>query len=328
MNEKQNALEIIRFGAPQRVQTAIPCHMTEYHGVNHQGYADAGMPDGHDRPVGSVWTDVWGTSWHKEYPGVMGFPKGNPLALTDALAGYRFPDPNDERICSCIYESAKRIPDRDRMFLTGSHRDTLWEKSYMLVGMETMMEYFYNEPDYAKSVLHSIMDFQLGIAQHYINVGVEMVCLGDDLGTQSSLILSPETIREFLVPEYRRLFSFYKSRGVLIQFHSCGHIVPLLSIFMELGVDVLNPIQATANNLEDVISLTQGKMALLGGIATKLLIEGSADDIKSTVKSTIKLLGEKGGYFCCPDQYMPIERVALDILEQAVADYGVYPLVK
>lgn len=97
----------------------------------------------------------------------MGFPKVNPLSDVENLKTYRWPDPNDERICRKIYKMAEDFHERDTKFLTGSHRDTLWEKAYMLVGMENMMKYFYMEPEYAKEILHKIMDFQLGIAKHY-----------------------------------------------------------------------------------------------------------------------------------------------------------------
>lgn len=82
------------------------------------------------------------------------------------------------------------------------------------------------------------MDFQLGIVKHYVAAGVEIVGLGDDMGTQSGLLLGERIFREFLEPEYRRLFEFHQSRGVLVNFHSCGHIEPLLEAFIALGVDI------------------------------------------------------------------------------------------
>ena len=72
-----------------------------------------------------------------------------------------------------------------------------------------------------------------------------MACLGDDLGTQTGSLLGPRIVREFLVPEYRRLFRLYREHGVMIGFHSCGNVDAVLETFMELGVDVLNPVQAT-----------------------------------------------------------------------------------
>lgn len=322
LNEKQNALEIMRFGKPEAVVTCWPEYCIHYHGVNHEGYEGGG----HDLPVGSVWTDIWQTEWHKEHPDVMGFPRGNPLAETSALKQYQWPHPDDERICGKIYDLHAKFPGGD-VFLAGSHRDTLWEKAYMIVGMERMMEYFYTEPEYAKEVLHRIMDFQLGIARHYLALGVELVNAGDDLGTQKSLILSPGIIEEFIVPEYRRLFDLYRSKGVIINFHSCGHIEPMLETFIGLGINILNPLQVTANDLAAVRSKTQGRMALMGGVSTHTLMEGPVDRIAQETREAILLLGRHGGYFCAPDQYMPWPREHYEAYRRALDRYGKYPLV-
>ena len=325
MTNRQNALEIIHFGKPEKVLAEIPVHTAEYFGMNHQSLEDTGIRDGHNKPVGSRWIDIWGTEWHKEFAGVMGFPKGNPLADMDRFASYKWPDPNDERFCRQIYEDAENCkPNADKL-LCGSHRDTLWEKAYMLVGMENMMVYFYTDPAYAREILHHIMDFQLGIARHYIRAGVEIVSLGDDLGTQNSLILSPEILNEFLIPEYMRLFDFYRSRNILINFHSCGHVAPLLETFIAMGVNILNPLQATANDLCRVIAVTEGRMALCGGISTGLIMDGPIDQIRQTVKETIGLLGKNGGYFCMPDQTMPFPKENIQAFYQAVEEFGSYP---
>jgi Uroporphyrinogen-III decarboxylase len=324
MNPKENALRIIKYNKPERVVPWPPAFIIGYLGVNHQGFGDIGMEDGHDRPVGSKWVDIWNTEWHKEHPGVMGFPRINPLAEVENLKSYRWPDPDDERICNRIYEMSDDFKERKTMFLAGSHRDTLWEKAYMLVGMENMMAYFYTEPGYAKDILHKIMDFQLGIASHYIKAGIEMACLGDDLGTQQSLILSPKIIEEFLIPEYRRLFNFYKEKNVLIGFHSCGHIEPLLETFIELGVDVLNPVQASANNLESIGRIVHGRMALQGGISTSVIMDGPIEIIRQEIKRTIDILGKDGGYFCSPDQYIPFPQEHVDAFYRAVEQFGVY----
>ena len=326
MNQKQNSLEIIRFGCPERVQSQIPVYSMGYLGVNHQGYADTHLENGHDCPAGSKWRDIWGTCWHKELKVMMGFPVEYPLADIKAYKTYNFPDPNDERVIGKIYRAAEDFHDKDEYFLGGAHRDTLWEKSYMLTGMENMMEYFYTEADYAKEILHSIMNFQLGIAKHYVKTGVEIVFMSDDLGTQSNLLLGPDIINEFLVPEYKRIFDFYKSKGILIHFHSCGHVEPILDMFLALGVDILNPVQATANNLERLISVTQGKMALEGGISSGMLMDGDTEVIRDTIRDTIALLGRQGGYFCEPDQMMPYKQESLDAMYEAIQKFGKYPL--
>jgi uroporphyrinogen decarboxylase len=324
MNEKKNARRIIEFDNPERVLTAPPVHSIAYYGADHEGFEGGG----HHLPVGAQWVDIWGVRWHREHEGVMGFPRGHPLAdLTAALDAYTWPDPDDPRICTQIYEQAEGWK-RKETFLTGSHRDTLWEKSYMLVGMEAMMIDFYAEPAAAKDLLHRIMDFQLGIARHYLAVGVEMVGMSDDLGTQRGLLLSPQIIQEFLVPEYRRLFKLYTEHGVLIKFHSCGHIMPLLDIFMELGVNILNPIQATANDLPKLRKITQGRMALHGGVSSATLVKGPVEAIRAEVAERLWQLGREGGYFCGPDQGMPWPDPHIQALHAAVAEFGTYPLKK
>lgn len=321
MNPKENALRILRFNHPERVVGGLPGHTIHYHGSNHEGYAGGG----HHLPVGSSWQDIWGTVWVKEQEGVMGFPRGNPLADLRALSTYRWPDPDDERICGLIYRSVEGYR-REEQFLCGSHRDTLWEKGYMLVGMENMMCAFHAEPNAAREVLHRIMDFQLGIARHYLSLGVELVMMGDDLGTQRALLLSPRIIHEFLVPEYRRLFDLYKQHGVLVSFHSCGHIEPILDVFMDLGVDCLNPIQASANDLGELRRKTQGRMALQGGISSALIMSGPPEAIRREVRRRLWQLGREGGYFCGPDQGLPFPKAHEQALAEAIAEYGRYPL--
>jgi uroporphyrinogen decarboxylase len=323
LSPRENALRIVRFDRPEYVMAACPIHAISYFGCHHEGF-DGG---GHHLPVGSAWQDIWGTQWHLEHEGVMGFPRGNPLAdLPGALFGYQWPDPDDERLIGRIYEQAAKWPDREKTFLSGSHRDTLWEKCYMLVGMENAMCYFHTEPEALREVLHRIMDFQLGIARHYLRAGVEWVDLGDDLGTQCGLLLSPETIHSFLEPEYRRLFAFYKEHNIRINFHSCGHIVPALDLFLGLGVDILNPIQVSANDLDLVRSRTAGRMTLQGGIRSDLLAAGPVPAIREEVRRRILQLGRGGGYFCAPDQYLPTPEAHRQAMLDAIAEFGRYPL--
>ena len=322
MNAKQNALEIIRFGQPERIVCGVPARGLGYLGVNHEGYVGGG----HHLPVGTVWTDVWGTTWKKELDGVMGFPQAHPLAdFPAALRTYKWPDPDDERICGRIREHAKGH-DPAAEFLAGSHRETLWEKSYMLVGMETLMVAFHTEPAAVRELLHRIMDFDLAIARHYIAAGADFAGMGDDLGTQLGLLLSPDIIHGFLVPEYRRLFAFYKQRNALVEFHSCGNITALAETFIGLGVNILNPVQATANDLDELRRVTQGRMALAGGVRSDIIVAGPIPAIRREVARRMLQLGRGGGYFCNADQGMPWPAEHIQAVRSAVEELGAYPL--
>jgi uroporphyrinogen decarboxylase len=326
VNAKQNALEVIRFGRPEYLPWGVPFKRIAYLGCDHHAYDGSG---GHQSPVGSHWTDIWGTVWYREHEGVMGFPRGNPLAdFPDAMRGYRWPDPNDERICARIYKQAEQYKSEglDNHFLMGAHRDLLWEKAYMLVGMENLMCAFIAEPQATRELLHRITEFQLGIARHYAAVGVEMIACSDDLGMQTGPLLSPQIVADFFVPEYRRVFSFHKQRGTLVNFHCCGHVMHMLETFIEIGVDILNSVQASANNLGEMRRVTQGRLALEGAVDSSVIVAGPPERIRRLVRSRMWQLGRNGGYFCGPDQGMPWPKEHIEAARQAAAEYGAYPL--
>lgn len=332
MDPVENFRRILRFEQPEWVPYAPPLFELRYFGANHEGFDN---PDGDDSPVGTAWVDVWGVGWRKVQPGVMGMDVLHPLAEPSALKGYRWPSPDDERICGQIYRLAEQFRREgqagapgcsEALLLSGSHRDTLWEKAYMLVGMENMMVYLLREPGFAREVLARIMDFQMGIARHYIRAGVEFASLGDDLGAQSGPLLSPRLVGGFLVAEYYRLFQYYHDHAVPVGFHSCGHLDAVLDLFADLGVAILNPLQASANDLDAVRARTHGRMALQGGVSSAVVMEGPPERIEAEVRRRLWQLGREGGYVCCPDQSMPYPPEHLRAVRAAVEAYGRYPL--
>jgi uroporphyrinogen decarboxylase len=113
---------------------------------------------------------------------------------------------------------------------------------------------------------------------------------------------------------------------VLVNFHSCGNVASVLDALMHLGVDILNPVQATANDLDALRARTQGRMALQGGISSATLMDGPPERIRAEVRQRIGQLGRDGGYFCCQDQELPYPAEYMDVLQAAVAEYGRYPL--
>jgi hypothetical protein len=91
-------------------------------------------------------------------------------------------------------------------------------------------------------------------------------------------------------------------------------------------VDVLNPVQATANDLVRVRARTQGRMALQGGVSSATVMEGPVERIMAEVRERLWLLGRHGGYFCTPDQHLPFPARHIEAFEQALDRYGRYPL--
>ena len=308
----------LNFNNSDKIIGGVPLYMLEYFGVNHESF------DGidHNCSVGTKWTDIWGTTWCKEHDGVMGFPREAPVNSYEKLSQYIPPNAKDPLIYQSIYDKFADYKKSDDYFLGGSHRDTLWEKAYMIVGMENIMIALNENPDFAKSIFKMIMDFQIGIAHHYLKCGVEFVFMSDDLGTQQGPLISPEIVNTMLLPEYKRIFNLYKENGVKIIFHSCGNIEAFMEMFMDLGVDVLNPVQATANNLERIRDIAFGKMSLQGGISSAVVMAGPISRIYEEVKEKIDLFKGQGGYFCSIDQGMPFPDEHLKAFFKALDIYG------
>jgi len=113
---------------------------------------------------------------------------------------------------------------------------------------------------------------------------------------------------------------------VLIYFHCGGDLETLLDPFMDLGVDILNPVQVTANNLDRVRLRTQGRMALEGGVSSETVMAGPVEKIVAEVRQRLWQLGRDGGYFCRFDQGMPYLEAHVEALFEAVERYGTYPI--
>jgi len=317
---RENALRILRFDKPDYIMAGLPGHWMAYLGCNHEGYDGIGD---NNVPVNASWTDIWGIGWEKKQAGIMGYPVWHPLAEVESLTSYRWPSPDDERICGPIYTAAETRSDMDT-FLTGSHRNLLLEKAEKLVGMENLLTYMYTEPNFVKELFRRYMDFQIGIAKHYIRLGVEAVHFSEDLGTQHSLIVGPEIMEEFLLPEYERLLHLYRENGVILSLHSCGNVERIVPLLMTLGIDVLNPVQATANDLDSIRAMTRGKMALHGGVRSDIVLNGPVERIVEETKRRMMQLGRAGGYFCSVDQHLDFPSAHVDAMERTVREFGHY----
>ena len=185
MDIKENVLRIIKFDNPERVLRIPPLDILYYYGGS-----IADNDEGVDAyAYNAKWVDPWGVCWHNAHKDVLGMPVKNPIPEPKDLKNYTWLNPNDERVLEKIYQLAEKYPNEDR-FLAGSHHHTIWERAYMLVGMENLLLYFYTEPEFVKEIFYNIMDIHLSIAEHYLKLGVELVRTSDDLGTQSGSFLS------------------------------------------------------------------------------------------------------------------------------------------
>ena len=272
------------------------------------------------------WSDAWGVGWRATLREFVPFPKVNPLPSLERLSDFRFPDPR----ALVMGEEMRAVldgPDRDRLFVTGGLFYLLFERAWALMGMEAFLTSFYTHPREMHELLGRIIDYDIQVFDRYLELGVDAVTFSEDLGTQKALMISPQLFREFILPEYERCFQHVLAAGKVVRFHSCGCVQEIVPDLANIGVTLLNPVQARANDLARVkADALAGRMALQGGIDSHLLTIGTPDQVRRETMRVLGILGPGGGYVLGPDQGMPWPEENYKAMIEIVETYGTYPL--
>ena len=132
---------------------------------------------------------------------------------------------------------------------------------------------------------------------------LDVLYLADDYSSQRGLMISPQSWRNFFRPYLKRLIEIGKQNGLKIFFHSCGAVRQLIPDLIEIGVDILNPIQIRAEGMEPgSLAKEYGKdICFHGGVdLQKTLPMGSVKDVEDEVKRLMETLGKYGGYIVAP----------------------------
>ena len=310
MSPKENYLAAIRFANPERVPLG---NETIFHHLEFWG--DFYMGD---------WTDSWGVRWEAGLDDTVPFPKGYPLPSFDQLDDYRFPDPNKLVLTDEMRDELARA-DRGSRLVFGQLYYLLFERAWAIMGMDNFLAGLITHPEQARSYLHSIASYARGVFDRYLELGVDGIRFSEDLGSQRALLISPRMFREFLLPEYEYCFENVLREGKLVFFHSCGCVQDIAGDLAGIGVSVLNPVQARANDLQRVKADTVGRMALHGAIDTAVLALGTPEGVRQEVIRVTEILKPGGGWVCAPDQSIPgIPDENMNALWETAQEFGQY----
>ena len=180
---------------------------------------------------------------------------------------------------------------------------TVWERSWLIRGMEDlMMDMMLDDPK-AALLLDRITEHSSRTAAFLAEAGVDLIALGDDIGMQSSPMMDPGLWLKYLQPRLARVISAARAvnPSVLISYHSCGFATPFIDGLIDAGIDVLNPLQPESMNVEQVYRKYSGRIAFWGAIGTQTTMPfGKAEDVEAEVHK-IRLLTEKDrGFLISP----------------------------
>jgi len=252
--------------------------------------------------------DSWGSGQMEVEPGEW-FPGVHPLSNASSLADLEdytgWPDMKDPTRIAHVKAAAAALKKENQYAILA----TPWllfplERAFAMQGMDVFLLNLAKNPDFAVALLEktaALCKDLMGPFLDELGDNVDMIKIGDDLGTQESLLMSPKMYREILKPIHADYIKFIKEHTkAKVFFHTDGDVVPLIDDFIEMGVDVLNPIQTSAGKMSDLAGLKKqfGKNIIFcGGIDThRVLPAGSVDEVRQEVKRVIQLLGESGGY--------------------------------
>jgi uroporphyrinogen decarboxylase len=208
---------------------------------------------------------------------------------------------------------------------------TLFETAWGLRGFEAFMMDLVSDPDFAACLLDKVAE--LSFANYYFlaECGVDIVMLGDDFGMQDRMLISPRTWRQWFKPRYAELISRLKiiNPQVLVFYHSDGYILPIIPDLIEVGVDILNPIQPESMDPAAIKQQFGDRLAFWGTIGTQSTLPfGTPSEVKALVKQRIETVGQGGGLLLAPthkiEPDVPWENVLAFF--EAVEEYGIYPM--
>lgn len=284
--------------------------------------------------------DEWGVLWRKPRKSGYYFDMtSHPLAGISDLSGldsFAWPNAADKSRTEGYEKHLDFIAAQgDYGFTLHGVSAGVMEMSLRLRGFEQFFMDLALEPDLACSIFDRIVDIKIAYwdaALEKVGNKVLVAIESDDLGTQDSLLISPGMYREYLKPRHQRLFSFIKKKAphIKVFLHCCGSIMPLIPDLIEAGVDILNPVQVSARNMDTkTLKKEFGKDLVFwgGGIDTQgILPHGSVKEIKDEVRRRIDDLAPGGGFI-----FNTVHNIQADVPPQNIEamletlqEYGIY----
>ncbi len=257
----------------------------------------------------NIFVDEWGVK--RKIAGDYANLIDHPLrtANLDDLEDFPWPDSADNYDFQGLRESTRKLYEQGEYALVGSlgSPGNIFEQAWYLRGLSEFMKDLIKNKDFAHAVMRRILDIRKRNVELYLNeVGefIDVVQLADDMASQDNLLISPKHYREIVKPYQLELCQHVKSlTNAKIYFHSCGSISPLLDELIEIGLEILNPVQVSAANMDtqDLKKRYGKKLSFWGAIDTfEVLPNGSASDVQAEVHKRICDLGKSGGYVMGP----------------------------
>ncbi len=252
-----------------------------------------------------------GRSLNGLYWNVVYRPLGN-VSDPKALDDYPFPDPYDKSRVRHVRDAVQNVINSGKaVALMGSFGGStgIFEQAWYMTGMEKFLTDLYINLPFAEALLDKQLEIHKGLWENLLmEVGdqVDLACTGDDLGTQDRLLIPPQIYRDIIKPRQKELIDHIKRfTSARIYYHTCGNVMEILDDLIEIGVEVLDPVQPKAMDTKVLSERYGNRLIFFGGIdEQEVLPFGTPDDVRKEVFERFKTLGRNGRWIAGPAHWL------------------------
>jgi len=252
-------------------------------------YAD---PDEHGPVIRDEFGVIWSTNKIDR-----GAPIG-PCLSNPSLTDYVFPDPKEEY----RYEGIGNWCNHNAHHFTLIWVGDLWERATFMRGMNDLLLDTAVNINFVEVLIKRIADYIMQTMKIlFERFKFDCIALSDDYGSQKTMLMSPRTWRNLVKPCLSDIFRLAKENSRYIFLHSCGNIEPIIPDLIDIGLDILHPVQPEAMDPFEIKKKYGDDLTFCGGIGTqRLLPYGTTDEIRRKIRELKDIMGQGGGYIIEP----------------------------
>ncbi|WMJ22814.1 uroporphyrinogen decarboxylase family protein [Paludicola sp. MB14-C6] len=251
----------------------------------------------------------------------------HPMANFDSveqILAYPFLDYSQATL-DLQYEQVKKA-HANGICAMGGMQCTIWETAWYMRGMENLMMDMMSDDEMATVLLDKVTDNAILRAEGYAKAGADIIFLGDDIGMQHSILMSKTLYSDWLKPRLKKVIDSAKAinNDIIFFYHSCGYVEPFIPDLIDVGIDVLNPVQPECMDFAKIHAIYGNAISFHGTIGTQTTMPfGTPDEVRREVFKNLDIAGEKGGLMVAPTHLLepevPVENLVAYI--KACNDY-------
>lgn len=274
------------------------------------------------------WADEWGCQWAHSPDGVGAVSIGSPLFENwDQLSWYLDNGlPGLEGRTDILDRVAKARSENPDRYLMATTYLAVFERLRCLRGPENLLTDLYLFPKELGILRDAVAEEFAGQIRGIGARGADAVLLADDVGTQKTMLINPKHWRSFLKPCYAKLVEVIHNQGMHAWYHSCGYIMPIIPDLIEIGFDLIHPLQPSSMDLGQIAETFGGQICFAGAIDVQALLpHASVQQVEDAIRGIIDTLdGPQGGYLLAPTNSImpdtPLENI--EAMFRAAYKYG------